>query len=386
MRIAMVHSSFALLGGAEQYVRDLSRDLEARGHEVRVFARASANAQPGDGVLSTRVSARVPRARKLFTHLGDVFDPTGAGPADLRDFAPDVVHVHNWQGIGALPVAALARAHAVVHTVHDYAIADPNNALANRGRSGPLDRLLDLRSAWLVRRLRRVTTLWPAARTRDLLAAHVPGARRLPGRVVPLAVPESMGSDWPPGRRDVLLFMGALSPHKGIEVLLEAWRAVGPEVGATLLVAGDGPARAAVEAAAAADPTLRYLGFLDAAGKAAALAEAGWLVFPSQWVENFPISCVEALRAGRPIISSAIARPPMASAGSVVEFTDTATLAGAVRQAVLSTDAQYAAFAASAADDGVRLDWPAHVDAVLEAYHAVAGARTGRPGTLREHG
>ena len=69
-----------------------------------------------------------------------------------------------------------------------------------------------------------------------------------------------------------------------------------------------------VRAGHAADPTLRYLGFLDTAGKAAALAEAGWLVFPSQWVENFPISCVEALRAGRPIISSSIARPPMASA------------------------------------------------------------------------
>src|SRR2546429_2401220 len=40
MRIAMVHSSFAVRGGAERYVRDLSRALVERGHEVGVFCRA----------------------------------------------------------------------------------------------------------------------------------------------------------------------------------------------------------------------------------------------------------------------------------------------------------------------------------------------------------
>jgi glycosyltransferase involved in cell wall biosynthesis len=358
----MVHSSFAVRGGAERYVRDLSRGLAARGHEVRVFSRASDGSQPDDRPVPVRFFDRPQRPRKILTHLGDLVDPTGLRLRDLRGFDPDVVHVHNWQGLGVLPIARLARAYPTCHTVHDYAICDPNNALANRGRSTIVDRLLALRSAWLVRRLRAVTLLWPAERTRDIVRAHVPGAARLPGRIVPLAVPTAGQPPGPPRRRDVFLFLGALSPHKGVDLLLDAWRGA---VHGTLLIAGDGPLRAEVERAG---PSVRYLGYLDDAGKASALREAAWLVFPSRWPENFPISCVEALVAGRPIIANAAAHPPMAADTSVLTFRGPDDLSGVLRRAAGLSEADYRALSASAAADGRRLDWDSHVDAVLAAY------------------
>ena len=298
MRIAMVHSSFAVRGGAERYVRDLSRALVERGHEVGVFCRASAHAEPGDRHVPTRRSGRLPvpwsPARKVLTHLGDMFDPTGLRVRDLASFAPDVVHVHNWQGLGILPVGRLAAAY-------------PNNALGNTGRSAVLDRLLRVRSAWLARHLRHATLLWPAQRIRDTVAARVPGAAGLRGGVVPLAVPFAV-PDHGPGRRDAFLYLGALSPHKGIDLLLDAWREVHHEIGGTLAVAGDGPLRAEVEEAARTNPSVRYLGYLDEAGKAAALRDAGWLVFPSRCVETFGLVCVEALVAGAR--SSPVPSPP----------------------------------------------------------------------------
>jgi glycosyltransferase involved in cell wall biosynthesis len=289
-----------------------------------------------------------------------------------------VVHLHNWQGLGALPLARLNRAYPICHTVHDYALADPNNALGNRGRSAAVDTLLRARSAWLVSRFRRMTLLWPAARTREILESHVPAASGLPGRVVPLAVPQDGPAlRWQRGHTGTFLFLGALSPHKGVDEMLDAWRAVAATAppGAQLLVAGDGVLRDRLAAVARELPSVRSLGFVDAAAKAAALQAAGWLVFPSQWAENFPISCVEALRAGRPIIASTIARPPMASDGALLTFDGRDELAAAFRRAMSMPPDEYDRMAATAAADGRELDWDAHVDAILTAY---GSARAGR--------
>jgi len=369
VRIAMVHSSFAAVGGAEHYVRNLSRALAGRGHQVRIFCRPGPHREPAEHPVGTR---RLHGSNRLVTHLADLVDPTGLTPGDLAGFRPDVVHVHNWQGVGVLPVARLARRYPTCHTVHDYAICDPNNALAHRGRSAAVDRLLGMRSAWLVRQLRDVTLLWPAERTRDLVYAHAPSAARLAGRVVPLAVPGPDRS-WPPGSPDVVLYLGVLRPHKGVDTLLSAWRAVAGRIAATLLIAGDGPGRDQVVAAGRDCPSIRYLGYLDEAGKARAMRQAGWLAFPSRWPENFPLVCVEALQAGRPIITTDVARPPMASDASLLSVRDGDALRDALRTAVGMPAARYREMSASAAADGRRLDWDAHVEDVIQVYRTLCG-------------
>ncbi|MEV4619282.1 glycosyltransferase family 4 protein [Asanoa sp. NPDC049573] len=376
MRIAMVHSSFAVRGGAESYVRDLTTALRARGHDVGVFTRDTPGGERTDHRvrerLSTRFAARLPRlVRKVLVHLGDLVDPTGMGPRDLRGFAPDVVHVHNWQELGVLPVARLAAAYPTCHSVHDHAICDPNNGRANLGRSRPLDALLGLRTRWIVGRLRRVRLLFAAERTLAEVRRRAPASERVRGEILPLAVPVAWHRlDWPAPRPDVFLFLGALTPHKGIDLLLDAWPAT---TGATLLVAGDGPLRAEVERKAATTPSVRYLGYVDGESKRAALAAAGWLVFPSQGAETYGLVCAEALMAGRPLIASAVAEPPIASGTSMLVFDDPSDLPGLLVRAAGMPAAEHAVLAASAAADGRRLDWDDHVDGVVRAY-AAAGA------------
>ena len=178
MRIAMVHSTFAVRGGAERYLEDTAAGLAARGHQVRIFSR--------DGRRS-RLSGRA------FPHLGDLIDPTGPALRDLPGFAPDVVHVHNWQGLGVLPLARITRRFPTVHTVHDHAIRDPNNALANLGRSPALDVLLELRRKWILRRFHRMTLVFPAERTRQVIRDS-PHDRVLP----PGLDPRWRRFPWPP--------------------------------------------------------------------------------------------------------------------------------------------------------------------------------------------
>jgi glycosyltransferase involved in cell wall biosynthesis len=359
MRIAMLHSTFAVRGGAEKYVEDITAGLRSRGHEVRVFSRDGEEPR-----LSARLGDRLPGPlRKAFVHLGDLFDPTGPAVGDLRAFRPDVVHVHNWQELGALPVARIAGEFPAVHTVHDHAILDPNNALGTVGRSAALDTVLRLRSAWIRRRFRRLTLLFAAARTRDVIRSD-PRDRILP----PAVASPWHRLEWPPGQRDVFLFLGALSPHKGLDLLLDAWD---PELG-TLLVAGDGPLRDLVTRTARDEPSVRYLGYLDESGKRAAFATAGWLVFPSRRAETFGLAPAEALMAGRPVIAAARVRPPTAADSSLLLFHDPSELPKLLARAASMPAGEYARMAASAAADGSRLDWDDHLDALLEIYAEAA--------------
>src|SRR5207253_10182393 len=71
------------------------------------------------------------------------------------------------------------------------------------------------------------------------------------------------------------LVLGRLVPHKRVDLVLRAWEQVRPRVGGTLVIAGDGPQRAALEAQAGAG--VQFLGTISEAEKAREL-QAAWLL------------------------------------------------------------------------------------------------------------
>jgi glycosyltransferase involved in cell wall biosynthesis len=115
--------------------------------------------------------------------------------------------------------------------------------------------------------------------------------------------------DVPPGPATgdggYMLFVGRLSPEKGIGVLLDAWRRLAD---IPLVIAGDGPLRQEVEAVAALScgRSLRIVGLQDRAGIAALMRGARFLVFPSAWYESFPLVIAEAFACGLPVVASGL--------------------------------------------------------------------------------
>jgi glycosyltransferase involved in cell wall biosynthesis len=99
------------------------------------------------------------------------------------------------------------------------------------------------------------------------------------------------------------LFVGRLSPEKGVETLLKAWEQVGPSL--PLKVVGDGPLRESVEAAARTQ-AVEWLGQRRPADVLALMKQAHSLIFPSGWYEGFPRVIVEAFAVGLPVIASNI--------------------------------------------------------------------------------
>jgi glycosyltransferase involved in cell wall biosynthesis len=104
-----------------------------------------------------------------------------------------------------------------------------------------------------------------------------------------------------------VLYVGRLSPEKGVELLVEAWREVG-EGPLELVVVGDGPLRERLARRPVA--RLRLVGQLPAAEVRRQMLAARALVLPSVWYEGQPMAVLEALAAGLPVLGSGIGGVP----------------------------------------------------------------------------
>jgi glycosyltransferase involved in cell wall biosynthesis len=104
---------------------------------------------------------------------------------------------------------------------------------------------------------------------------------------------------------DDVLFVGRLSKEKGVEQLLDAWKQT-DRGEAKLLLAGDGPERAALENKIAAEKIggVEFLGFVPKEDQAAMWKRAAFSVVPSIWQEPLPTVVFAAWERGRPVVVS----------------------------------------------------------------------------------
>jgi glycosyltransferase involved in cell wall biosynthesis len=175
-----------------------------------------------------------------------------------------------------------------------------------------------------------------------------------------------------------LLFVGRLEREKGLDVLLDAWRAADLGNGAELLVAGSGPL-------SATGPGVRALGHVPREQLPALYASADALVLPSvptaTFLEPWGLVVNEAMQQGTPVIASDAVG---AAAGGLVRegrngFVVPAGDAGALaaRIVTLAIDRDLRERFSEAAREDVRpYSEAAWVDAVRSALEAVgAGSR-----------
>jgi glycosyltransferase involved in cell wall biosynthesis len=103
-----------------------------------------------------------------------------------------------------------------------------------------------------------------------------------------------------------LLYFGRLSSEKGIKTLLKAFR--GLKLNTSLLVVGDGPDRKNLEALAVKN--VRFLGYLKGKFLFNAISNAKCVIVPSECYENSPLSVLESMAFGKPVIGSRIGGIP----------------------------------------------------------------------------
>jgi glycosyltransferase involved in cell wall biosynthesis len=107
------------------------------------------------------------------------------------------------------------------------------------------------------------------------------------------------------------LFVGRLSPEKGVDRLLKAWALI-QHSGRFLWIVGDGPEREKLERMVSALnlTNVRFTGFLDHEGIAGIWERTACSIVPSIWKEPFGMVVLEAWAKGRPVVAHALGSLP----------------------------------------------------------------------------
>ncbi|HTI09307.1 MAG TPA: glycosyltransferase [Puia sp.] len=311
LKILMIHTYYQQAGG-EDAVFNQERKLLEESEFVEVLEFRN---QPGlKGALQFLLSFWNPfAARKLKQKISEV--------------QPDIIHLHNVHfAIGPIAIRVAQKAGVpVVMTLHNYRLLCPSATLLYDGDL--FTNSLHAAFPWQairkkVYRNSHFQTFWLAFTTwfhKKL------GTWQLIDRYILLTAfskqlfsDSSFGIDpekmvikpnfkinappdiCPVKRGRHFLFVGRLSTEKGIQVLLEAATLSGCE----LHIAGDGPLKKDVLLAAQQHTNIRLLGNLDPAGVEQAMKSCTALIFPSIWYEGMPMTILEALATGTPIIAS----------------------------------------------------------------------------------
>lgn len=326
------------IGGLERYVQMLSNALAAEGHQVAV-ATASTQAtglgrtREGD-VEVYRLGGWAAKILTPFYATDDrPFHPTVRDPglvSALRDLVttirPDVVHAHSWNVFSILPLVDELDLPVLV-TAHDYGLACPKKTLVRADGSscagpalrdclpcasdhyGPVKGIpltLGLRAtAPKLGKISRITAVSDYVADR-LTAALAPGVG--PVTVLNSSVPDGLRGEGLAAPRpdflpagDFILYVGALSRHKGLQVLLNAHVALTHRTPLVLLgtPAADTPDPATLPS----DVTL--VTNVPHAQVIAAMVRATVAVAPSLWPDPLPMTVSEAQLCGTPVVGSA---------------------------------------------------------------------------------
>jgi glycosyltransferase involved in cell wall biosynthesis len=104
--------------------------------------------------------------------------------------------------------------------------------------------------------------------------------------------------------REHAVFVGRLAPKERVSTILKAWARIGNRI--PLLIIGGGIDRSQLEQEASLRglANVRFLGQLTRDQVLAEIRKAHFLLFSSEWYENFPMTIAESFACGVPVICS----------------------------------------------------------------------------------
>jgi phosphatidylinositol alpha-mannosyltransferase len=305
----ILFSPYALsaFGGVQEQVLAMSRVLSARGTDVLVVVPDSrdhtAYDTPAKVVrLGPRLSLPANGSRAPLT-----LSPVAALRAKdaVTYFRPDVVHMHE-------PFAPVLTWSTLL--AHEY----PTMGTFHRSGNGPALRYTGPLLRHFARHLDAAVAVSEAA------AATIQRAAGITSDVLFNGFETERFVEFPRERsvETVLFFVGRLEQRKGVASAIEATRehnAKGRKPW-RLVIAGDGPERARLEALAAHDPRVVFLGRVSDAEKRSWMRRVHVLLAPSTHGESFGLVLLEGMASETLVVASDIDGYRAAAADHAILF------------------------------------------------------------------
>jgi glycosyltransferase involved in cell wall biosynthesis len=313
MKILMLHNYYQQSGGEDQSFHAEADVLERYSHSVERYVRHNNEI---DHRLAFAAGANAVWNQKSFKEVLDLIDW----------FRPDVLHAQNLFPLISPSVyyASWQRSIPVVQSVRNYRMFCLNGSFFRDGHvcedcnahALPWPGLLHgcyrgsrLASGCVATVVTAHRLLQTWHRRIDIFIALSEFTRQkcieggLPRAKIEVK-PNFLQTDPGVGSGDggYALYVGRLSPEKGVRTLMKAWR--GLEDGPRLLVVGGGPLLD--ELAKTAIPRVEFLGHRSTDEVLNLLKGAAVLIFPSECYETFGRVAIEAYATGTPVLASRI--------------------------------------------------------------------------------
>ncbi|MBW4525073.1 MAG: glycosyltransferase family 4 protein [Phormidium tanganyikae FI6-MK23] len=321
MRILMLHNRYQSPSGEESVVQAEQTLLESRGHTVKVL---EVDNREIEGVFNKAKAA-----------INVVYSPSSKRLVEnaILQFKPEIVHVHNFFPLLSPSVhfACNEAGIPLVQTLHNYRLLC---AIASLYRDGRVcEDCLGKPFGWssVIHKCYRSSSIGSAAvaamssihrwlgtwservdayicltefAREKFIQGGLPANKLFvkPNFVYPSQVSKTTQTSF--GDELYALYVGRLYEEKGINTLLAAWKQLNGKI--KLKILGDGPLFQQVREEIRHIPGVELLGKQPSERVYQLMANAQFVVVPSEWYETFGLVLIESFSVGTPVVASKI--------------------------------------------------------------------------------
>ena len=327
MKILMVQDIGWLYGGGEIYVNNIKKELEKRGHIVKVF---SSNINLKNNKEKQIADYLCYGTNGKFAKLMMIFNPFALFKIKkiLKEFKPDIVHIHSFFYNLSPSILIPAKKFPTVMTLHNYILFCmsgykhfPNYECCNQPY-GKICRKMKCVSAkqyytqylarLLINKLIKNIDLFIAVSSYVEKLAKQAGYTNV--KMLNNAIDEKLFRFKKLPQKQRLFYCGRLVEEKGVKYLLQAIPSIlnrFPKM--HLDIAGSGPLLENLKALAKdlkIEKNVHFLGNIPN-NKLEDYYHRSSIVFvPSIWPDNSPVVIYETMASGRPVIASNVGGIP----------------------------------------------------------------------------
>ena len=325
MKILMVNKFLYPKGGAETYFLKIGNYLKQQGHEVQYFGMYDEKNTVGNelNLYTKNVDFHNAGIEKFLYPFKIIYSLEAKRKIKkiIKHFKPDIIHLNNinFQLTPSIIDAGYEMNIPVIQTVHDLQMLCPNHMLFNQQTNQICEKCIH-GSKWncmknccihgskaksFIGTLEGI--LYQHKKTYEKVSMYICPSyflekklltdKRFQGKTRVLHnFIEIESVTKKVKKEDYVLYFGRLSEEKGFQFFINACKKL-PQI--KFKVAGTGP----LEHLCTGVENVEYVGFQFGESLNQLIAKAKFTVYPSIWYENCPLSVLESISLGTPVIT-----------------------------------------------------------------------------------
>jgi glycosyltransferase involved in cell wall biosynthesis len=337
MKILIINRNHFVGGGADRVYLNTGNILVTNGHDVAYFSTVNDNNLDSNekeyfvSNIKTRNSSFYSKIKgvKKYLYNNEASDNLAKL---IKDFKPDVAHIHLFYGVLSSSILKTLNDFniPIVTTIHDYRLLCPANAMLDK--SGQIcekcknDKFYNCilkrcsegnvfqSSVIASEAYLRKFVFDPLILVNHFIFVsefsknkHISFDKRYTKKSSHLYnFGTSSGSESKVIKGKYIFYYGRLSKEKGILNLINAAK----KTNSKLKIAGAGPQKEEVLKVIEGFSNIEYVGFQSGVDLNNLIKKSSFVVVPSEWYENNPMTIVESFSIGKPVIGSNIGGIP----------------------------------------------------------------------------